>query len=796
MTAWVTRRAAGWVHAIALAAIFFAALPAIISGQETFSGSAALDATIDQAVNGGLIPGAVLVAGRDGTILHRKAYGQRSLTPAREPMTIDTIFDAASLTKVIATTSSVMKLFEEGKLRIADPVTAYLPEFQGGKSDITIRDLMTHFSGLRPDLDLTPPWSGYETGIHRALIDKPAGPPGVRFVYSDINFELMGEMVRRLSGKPLDQYAHEKIFEPLGMRETMFNPPASKRARIAPTEIDPATGAPFRGVVHDPTARYMGGVAGHAGLFTTATDLSKFAEMMIGSGQGAGERAGVRIFSPLTVRKFTSPETPPDQPVLRGLGWDVDSSYSSNRGELFPIGSYGHTGFTGTSVWIDPSTRSYVILLTNVVHPQRGKSLSALRSRVATIFAAAIGVEAPGVSVVGYNETLSGAGVRRTIAPNHNVLTGLDVLEQEGFAQLKGKRVGLITNQTGIDRQGRRNMDAMIAAGVKLTTLFSPEHGIDGKVDRPDVADSKDAASGLPVWSLHYNGRYRMTPEMLRGVDTLVYDIQDAGARFYTYSCTMLYAVEEAGKTHIPIYILDRPNPITGVHVEGPLLDDNLQSFVGCYAMPIRHGLTLGELATMANTERGLRAELHIIKMKDWSRGDWFDSTGLAWTDPSPNMRSLNAETLYDGLAMLEASRNYSVGRGTDSPFEQIGADWIHGVELAQFLNARSIPGVRVYPTRFQPDSSNFKGKSIEGVRFVILNRELFSSVRLGLEVAYALQKLYPGKIDFEACRFLIGNRKVIDAMKNAEDPRTIEQGLEESVRLFVDRRRAFLLYQ
>jgi uncharacterized protein YbbC (DUF1343 family)/CubicO group peptidase (beta-lactamase class C family) len=782
--------------AITIAAIAFATFPHTAYGQETFAGSAALDAVIDQAVHDGLIPGAVLVAGRDGKILHRKAYGQRSLVPSREPMTIDTIFDAASLTKVIATTSSVMKLFEEGKLRIADPVTNYLPEFQGGKSDITIRDLMTHFSGLRPDLDLTPAWSGYETGIRRALIDKPTGPPGVRFVYSDINFELMGEIVHRLGGKPLDQYAHEKIFEPLGMRETMFNPPATLRPRIAPTEIDPATGAPFRGVVHDPTSRYMGGVAGHAGLFTTATDLSKFAEMMIGADQGAGERGGVRIFSPLTVRKFTSPETPPDQPVLRGLGWDIDSPYSSNRGELFPIGSYGHTGFTGTSVWIDPSTKSYVILLTNVVHPQRGKSLTSFRSRVATIFAAAIGVDAPGVSVVGYNETIAGAGVRRAIVPNHNVLNGIDVLEQEDFAQLKGKRVGLITNQTGLDRRGKRNIDAMIAAGVKLTTLFSPEHGLDGSADREDVADSKDAASGLPVWSLHNNGRFRMTPEMLRGVDALVFDIQDAGSRFFTYSCTMLYALEEAGKAHVPIYILDRPNPVTGVHVEGPILDDNLQSFVGCYAMPIRHGLTLGELATMANAERKLHADLHVIKMKNWSRGDWFDSTGLPWIDPSPNMRSLNAETLYEGLGMIEYAKNYSVGRGTDSPFEQIGADWIHGVELAQFLNGRSIPGVRAYPTRFQPDSSNFKGKSIEGVRFVVINRDLFSSVRLGLEIAYALQKLYPGKIDFEACKLLIGNRKVIDAMKNAEDPRSIEQGLEDGIQSFVDRRRPFLLYQ
>jgi len=756
-----------------------------LAAAQTFSGGAALDSVIDQAVHDGLIPGAVLIVAHDGQILYRKAYGQRALVPAREPMTVDTIFDAASLTKVIATTPSLMKLFEEGKFRIADPVTNYLPEFQGGKSTITIRDLMTHFSGLRPDLDLEPAWSGYDTGIARALIDKPAGPPGVRFVYSDINFELMGEIVRRLSGQPLDQFAREKIFQPLGMSDTMFRPPASLRGRIAPTEIDPATGLPLRGVVHDPTARYMGGVAGHAGMFTTADDLAKFANMML--------EIGSRIFSPLTIRKFTSPEAPPDQPILRGLGWDIDSPYSSNRGELFPIGSYGHTGFTGTSIWIDPFTKSYVILMTNSVHPNRGKNLSPLRARVATIAAAAIGVDAPGVSVVGYNET--DAHSRRMIDPNHTVLTGLDVLEAEKFAPLQGRHVGLITNQTGLDRQGRRNVDAMIAAGVKVTALFSPEHGITGKEDREDVGDSKDPATGLPVRSLYDNGRQRMTKEMTRDVDTLVFDIQDAGARFYTYSCTLLYAVEEAAKSKLPIYVLDRPNPVTGVHVEGPLLDDNLHSFVGCYPMPIRHGLTFGELATMADAEHKLNSDLHVVKMKNWQRGDWFDSTDLAWTDPSPNMRSLNAETLYDGVAMIEAAKNLSVGRGTDAPFEQIGADWIHGEELAQYLNGRSIPGVRVYATRFEPTSSNFKGKSIEGVRFVILNREQFNAVRLGLELASALENRYPGKIDFESCRLLIGNRKVIDALKRHDDPRAIEQNFEEDVKAFLDRRRPYLLY-
>ncbi len=749
--------------------------------QETFSASSTLDALVDAAVRDGLIPGAVLIVGHDGKIVHRKAYGSRALVPQREPMTADTIFDIASLTKVVATTPALMKLFEEGKLRINDPVTAYLPEFQGGRSDITVGDLLTHFSGLPPDLSLDPPWSGYDTGIRRALLEKPTSPPATRFVYSDINFELLGEIVHRLSGKPLDEYSRDAVFLPLGMRETGFHPALSPR--IAPTEIDPTTGAPFRGVVHDPTARYMGGVAGHAGVFSTAADLATYAQMML---DGGG-----KLFSPLTVKKFTTPNSPPDQPILRGLGWDIDSGYSAPRGELFPVGSYGHTGFTGPSLWIDPASKTYIVLMTNSVHPRGGKNLNPLRSKIATAVAAAFGVE--GAAPV--YETLEAGGVRRMSAPNHEVLTGLDVMEATKFAEFAGKRVGLITNHTGLDRAGQRNIDAMRAAGVRLTILFSPEHGLTGKQDRPDVGDDKDAASGLPVRSLYNDGRNRLTPAMLNDVDVLVFDIQDAGARFYTYSCTMLYALEDAAKSKIPFYVLDRPNPITGVHVEGPVLDDNLHSFTGCFAMPVRHGLTMGELATMANAERHWGADLHVIKMKNWQRGDWFDSTGLPWTDPSPNLRSLNAAALYDGLALLEASPNYSVGRGTDAPFEQIGADWIRGAQLAQFLNNWVLPGVRVYPTKFQPDSGPFKGKVIEGVRFVILNREQLNSVRVGLDIAYALERLYPGKINFEACRFLLGSREIVDALKSGAGPGNIEERTRESLQKFEDRRRPHLLY-
>ena len=765
---------------------------ACLHAQPTFTGATAVDQQMERAVADGLIPGAVVVIGHDGQIVYQKAYGSRALLPHREPMTLDTIFDAASLTKVIATTPSIMRLFEQGQIRLNDPVTKYLPEFQGGHSDITIRNLMTHFSGLRPDLDLKPVWSGYETGIQRALIDKPAGPPGVRFVYSDINFILLGEIVHRLTGKTLDEYARENFYQPLGLRETTFLPPASLRPRIAPTEINPATGQPLRGEVHDDTARYMGGVAGHAGVFTTAADLAKFAQMMIDKGEGNG----VRLFTAATVEKFTSPQSPPDQPILRGLGWDIDSTYSSNRGELFPIGSYGHTGFTGTSVWIDPFSRSYLIILTNVVHPHRGHSLTSLRSRVATLVAASLGVTAPAVRLTSYNDTIVGPGLHRELEPKGGVLTGLDVLAEDNFAALRGKRIGLITNQTGISRDGKRNVDLMLAAGVQVTALFSPEHGINGVEDRTDVSDTKDSASGLPVISLFRASSRRIEPKMLANIDALVFDIQDVGARFYTYSCTMLYAMEESARTHLPFFVLDRPNPITGTHVEGPMIDPELESFTGCFEIPVRHGMTLGELATMANGERKLGADLHVIPMRGWNRGDWFDSTGLAWVDPSPNMRSLNAATLYPGLAMLEASKNYSVGRGTDAPFELIGADWIQGRELATFLNGRFIPGVRVYPVRFRPNASNFSGKTVEGVRFVLTNRDTFDSTRLGLEVAFALGKLYPGKLIWQDNRFLIGSQGVMKAIQASSDPRNIVEEMQDPLARFIERREKYLLYR
>ncbi len=754
-----------------------------------FSGSDKLDTIVNEAVEKGEIPGAVLLVGHEGRIIHHRAYGYRALEPEREAMTLDTIFDVASLTKVLATAPALAKLLEEGRLRLNDRVNEYLPEFQDGDSPITVRELVTHFSGLRPDLDLEPAWSGYQTGVRLALHDKPVAAPGERFIYSDINYILLAEIVQRLTGTKLAEYVERNFYEPLGMDDTGFEPSLASRDRIAPTEILPGAALPLRGVVHDPTARYMGGVAGHAGVFATATDVGRFAAMML----GMGEYRGKRVLSPLTVRKMTEPQTPADQPVLRGIGWDIDSPYSTNRGELLPLGSYGHTGFTGTSVWIDPVTRTYIVLMTNRVHPDGGGSVVSLRCRVATAVAAALGIETPGVSLTGYNETL--AGIHRRTARNGQTLAGLDVLAAEKFNRLRGRKVGLITNHTGLSRDGERNVDLMLRAGIDVVALFSPEHGISGDEDRENISDSRDERSGLPVRSLYVGKSRKPSREMLAGVDVLVFDIQDAGARFYTYMCTMVNAMEAAASNGVAFLVLDRPNPITGVHVEGPLLEDDLRSFIGCVRLPIRHGMTLGEIARMANEKQKIGVRLEVVAMKGWERGDWFDNTGLVWIDPSPNLRGLNATTLYPGVAMLEGASNYSVGRGTDAPFEQIGADWIVGRDLAAYLNGRHLAGVRVYPTRFMPRSSNFAGKSIEGVRFVITDRELVDSVRLGLEIAVALEKLYPGRIDWESNLGLIGSRETVDAIRRGEDPATIQRAGQATLANFLSEREPYLLY-
>jgi uncharacterized protein YbbC (DUF1343 family)/CubicO group peptidase (beta-lactamase class C family) len=758
---------------------------------------AVLDAIVLDAIQDHQIPGAVLLVGHNGQVVYRKAFGNRALEPRREPMTVDTIFDVASLTKVVATTTAVMQLVQQGKVRVNDPVTKYIPEFaENGKEDITVRNLLTHFSGLREDFDLDPPWQGRDAGFRLAFAEKPVYSPGSRFLYSDTNFITLGALVERVTGTTLDQYCARKIFIPLQMSHTRFLPPASWRPKIAPTEYD-EDGKMLRGVVHDPRARRMGGVAGHAGVFSTADDLSKFARALL---------KGSPILAGDMVEKMTTPQQPPTAQVLRGFGWDIDSPFSSNRGDLLPVGSFGHTGFTGTSIWIDPTTQTYIILLTNGVHPRGKGSAVALRSKVATAVAAALPLtvaekdELRWQSITGYNDAQT--ATRRIATRNGTVQTGIDVLEAHNFDVLSAsagkKKIGLLTNQTGIDSQGRRTIDVLAQApGISLDAIFSPEHGVTGEMDTTDIANSKDAATGVPIYSVYgaKDAQRRPSIYVLKTLDAVVFDVHDVGSHFYTYEATLGYFLEASAKAGIEMIVLDRPNPITGSFVQGAIPDPGHESFVNYFPVPARHGMTLGELAKMYNSERNINARLTVVPMDGWMRGDWYDSTGLPWINPSPNMRSLTEATLYPGVALVEGT-NVSVGRGTDTPFELLGAPWIKSKELAQYLNARNISGVRFVPITFTPTASNYSGQKCEGVNIFVTERNALDSGELGIEVASALHKLYPEQYHMERMIELLGNQSVYDAVAAGQDPRRIAQDWQEALDKFLQVRQKYLIYK
>jgi uncharacterized protein YbbC (DUF1343 family) len=778
---------------------------------------ARMDAVIAESIKNKELPGAVVLVGHHGRIVWRKAYGARAVEPQRETMTTDTIFDLASLTKIAATATSIMILIERGEVRLSDPVIKFIPEMKGGARDsITIEQLLTHVSGFAPDFDLRERWNGYDEAMKRLYREPLRNPPGARFVYSDINYIALGEVVHRVSGVTLDEFARRNIYVPLGMRDTGFKPAANLRSRIAPTEkrrgqmnylgdssADAGVEAEqwLRGEVHDPTSFRMGGVAGHAGLFSTADDLATYCQMIL----SGGSYRGAKILSPLAVAMMTQPRAVSETGAARGLGWDIASSFSANKGDLFPLGSFGHTGFTGTSLWIDPASETFVVFLSNRVHPDGKGDVASLRGRVASIVAGAITdttvAKARAESSAAAAEllvSLARLNTSRTATlianvPDSQILTGIDVLERDGFKQLTGMRVGLVTNQTGRDRGGRSTIDVLFKApGVKLTALFSPEHGIRGVADEK-VSDTKDEQTRLPIYSLYGESR-RPKAEQLKDLDALVYDIQDVGARFYTYISTLGYLLEEAAKAKLPLFILDRPNPINGVDVEGPLADSDKLSFTAYHTIPVRHGMTVGELALLYSEERKIGADVRVVKMQNWRRAMWFDATNLTWVNPSPNMRSLTEATLYPGVCLLEPT-NVSVGRGTDTPFEIIGAPWLDGQKLASYLNGRQIPGVRFVPVRFTPKASVFKDQECGGVNIIVTDRARLQSVALGIELAAALRQMHPSEWKADGFIRLLANRDSFERLNRGETPDSIVRSWAAGLEQFRSARARALLY-
>ncbi|HSE03472.1 MAG TPA: exo-beta-N-acetylmuramidase NamZ domain-containing protein [Methylomirabilota bacterium] len=750
-----------------------------------------VDEAVRDAVAASEIPGAVLLVGQGDQLLHRKVLGWRATVPRPELMTADTIFDIASLTKVIATAPAVLRLWEMGKIDLNAPLGRYLKEFDSAAfQDVTVLRVLTHSAGLNDLPSREAMTKGFPEAARLQAKAGLAVAPGSTFLYSDTGFILLGELVRRVSGQPLDTFARKQFYAPLGMRDTAFDPPRAWQKRIAPTEVVSSRG-PLRGVVHDGNARLLDGIAGHAGLFSTASDLSRFCRMLLAGGQLGGRR----YLKESTVRAMFAPHVIGE--TTRGLGWDLASPYARTLGAYFPIGSVGHTGFTGTAIWMDPATDVYMILLTNRVHPYGKGDVAELRRRVSasvgTRFApreepipapASIRTEATGPAADG-----------APLLPEGSTVTGLDRLVAEDFASLAGRSVGLITNQTGIDSQGRRAVDLLAAAPqVKLRALFSPEHGITGLVDA-NVPHSRDAATGLAIWSLYGPGR-RPSPEQLNGIDTLVFDIQDVGVRYYTYLTTLVYALEEGGRRGIQVMVLDRPNPITGAMVEGPVMDPDMRSFTAPHPIPVRTGMTIGEFAQMVVAERKLPVKLTVVPLEHWQRSQWFDETGLAWVNPSPNIRSQTQALLYSGVGLLEAT-NLSVGRGTDMPFEVIGAPWIADPQaLADAMNARGLPGVLFHPIFFTPTSSVHAGRALGGVRMHVTDRDALRPVTLGLALGRELMERYPADYRPAAIQNLLVNRSTMWSLLRGDPFARILAWAEHARSAFLQRRASYLIYK
>lgn len=768
-----------------LVVCLLALLPAPLLGAVPLSWEP-LESAVRAQIQAERMPGAVVIVGDARSVLYRQAFGTRG--PPGERMTEDTIFDLASLTKAVATTTAVLQLAERHQLTLDQPAARYWPAFaEQGKGEITVRQLLAHTSGLPVGLDLGGSGVDREEILRRILATGPVAEPGRQVLYSDINFEVLGVLVERVSGEPLEVYCQRHIFQPLGMRDTGFLPAENRFSRIAPTH--PASAGLSRGGVHDPAAALMGGVSGHAGLFSSADDLALFARMLLNEGRQGRQR----ILRPQSVALLFQPQSPIGAPGWRGAGWALDAPLVANRDTLAPVGVIGHTGFTGTGLWIDRVTQRFLIVLSNRVYLEGSGDAQPLRHQLLALLAS---LEPPRVpAAIAGDQVLAAVLLSPPALPPESrpkVDTGIDVLERQAFAPLTGLHVGLITNLSGVDARGWRTIDRLRwVPGVRLAAIFSPEHGVSGD-GAGKVVMEPEPFSGLPWYRLY--GPPRLPAAMLAGLDALVFDIQDAGTRFDPFASLLAYAMEAAASHGLRVFVLDRPNPLGAERVDGPLPDENLTSATGYFPLPVLHGMTLGELARLINAEKHLGAELTVIAMQGYRRAMRFEETGLSWPPSSPDWRTLTRVRLYPGVALVEGA-NVSVGRGTSRPFEWLGAPWIDGPVLADYLNARAIPGVRSEPAEFVPDDSPYRGERCQGVRLILTDRQALRAPRLGVELIGALQRLYPEQFHIAQTPGMPGSRQALAALERGDDPRRIEAEWQPGLQRFREQRARYLLY-
>ncbi|WP_296225677.1 exo-beta-N-acetylmuramidase NamZ domain-containing protein [Ralstonia sp. UBA689] len=747
-----------------------------------------LEAVVSAQISDANVAGAVVLIGDASGVRERIALGQRTIGLAPEAMTDDTIFDLASLTKAVATATAVLQLTEHGRVELDAPASRYWPAFgEGGKAGITVRQLLTHTSGLPPGLVSRAAFRSRASVLHAIAVMPPMAEPGTRVIYSDINYVALGEIVRRVSGVALDKWCAQNIFRPLGMRDTAFRPGGKLIGRIAPTIY--RNGRLLRGEVQDPTAAALGGVSGNAGLFSTADDLARFARMLL----NGGRLGNTRILQPASVVALSTPDSSSELDSTRTLGWDVQPPLIPNRYRAPRAGLLQHLGYTGTGLWVDLATRRFVIVLTSRLYPDERGNAMPLREAVLGLVSSTAPVLS-GEQIAARAPTMAEAVARaaqRLPAASGPVRTGIDVLEAAGFAPIVGKRVGLVTNHSGFDALGRRTIDVLAQApGVRLTAIFAPEHGLGTDLDTA-FGESVDTRTKVVVHSLYGEGK-RIPPGALSDVDVLVFDLQDAGVRFFTYLATLGYTLEAAAAAHIPVLVLDRPNPLGADLVGGPVSDTADGSLTNYAPLPLVHGMTVGELARFFNDRLGIGADLHVLAMERYARSMRYLNTGLGWVPPSPNLRDFTALERYPDVGLIEGAA-VSVGRGTPVPFSVIGAPWIDGGALAQELNALDA-GATYAPIHFVPAEGPYQGRSCAGVAIQHLSAPILPG-RIGLALARVLSQRYPEHFKLEAIRVSVGSQTVWNMLRNGVPLETIERVAQAQSEAFARQRAAYLLY-
>jgi uncharacterized protein YbbC (DUF1343 family)/CubicO group peptidase (beta-lactamase class C family) len=694
-----------------------------------------LERALKDAVTASKVPGAVAYVGNlDSTFFHGAA-GARQIVPKALPAKKDTPYDLASLTKVVATTTSIMLLYEKGDIELDAPVSEYLPIPAFRK--FTIRHCMTHTAGLHPGMPLYKDANSLNEMLQRYSSVELTWTPGSRRRYSDVGFMILGRVVELVGRQPLNLFAKKHIFDPLKMAHTSFNPPKEWADTCAATEDCKWRGGVIVGKVHDENAYAVGGVSGHAGLFSTAPDLATFCRAFM-----SGE-----ILKASTIAKMTKLGQTPFYP-WQGLGWKIDPWTCGSEGFLPSRSAIGHTGWTGTCIWMDLKKGLFSILLANTCHPSRNShDTKMLRHDFH-------------------------AAIAREYYPNtSNTHGGLDRLVWDEFEPVKKKRIAVLANQSSVDQLGRPILDVLaLEPTVRVCMAYSPEHGFRGTAEAGEHVNSE--AGKVPIISL-YGKQKAPTPEELAKIDLFVADLQDVGVRCYTYMATLFRCLEACADAKKPVLLLDRPNPICGDIVEGPISEMPLS--ITCYApIPTRHAMTPGELALFfqKNMLRGKRLDLTVYELDGWSRNLFFDQCALPWVPTSPNIPTAETALAYAGMCLFEAT-NLNEGRGTETPFYIVGAPWLDAAAAVKALRKGEKAGFTITTGLYVPKAipskasdPRYKGKSCKGVFIKIDDPRTARPFELALALLRVINRLHPDKCPIDgSIDTLIGSPEVRKAL-------------------------------